>query len=237
MISEDVLLYKAANIVFEAKDLGELFEERSGPYLFDGGTPEFCLSITEEELGVCRKESPEMSDRALVYLLSGTKFYFELIKRGGMLLHSSAVVKDGKAYLFTANPGVGKSTHTGYWLKLYPDAYILNDDKPALRRENGVFYAYGTPWSGKHDISRNAGAPIGGIACLERADTNFIEPMPAAFAAAKLLSQTVRHIRKERMDELLTTLDHLIREVPVYRLGCVNDISAARVSSEAMMKQ
>jgi hypothetical protein len=229
-------LYKAANIVFDAKDAGELFYERAEPYRVESGTPEFCLSITEEELEQCRKESPRSTDRAHMYVLSGTKFYFELIKRGGMLLHSSAVVKDGRAYLFTANPGVGKSTHTGYWLRLFPDAYILNDDKPALRRENGVFCAYGTPWSGKYDISRNEGVPVGGIACIERAKTNFIEPMPTAQAAARILSQTVRHVRKERMDELLTTLDLLLREVPIYRLGCINDISAAEVSSETMLK-
>lgn len=230
-------MFRAANIVFEAKDCGELFDERSEPYRVGSGTPEFLISISEEELELCRRESPGVSDRALMYLLSGTKFYFELIKRGGMLLHSSAVVKDKKAYLFTANPGVGKSTHAGYWLKLFPDAYILNDDKPALRREDGVFCAYGTPWSGKHDISRNEGVPVGAIACIERAETNFIEPMPPAFAAAKLLSQTVRHIREERMDELLTTLDLLIRETPIYRLGCVNDVSAAAVSSETMINQ
>ena len=230
-------MYKAANIVFDAKDAGGLFYERAVPYRVDAGTPEFCITITEEELELCRKDSPRSTDEAHRYILSGTKFYFELIKRGGMLLHSSAVVKDGRAYLFTANPGVGKSTHTGYWLKLYPDAYILNDDKPAIRREGGVFYAYGTPWSGKYDISRNEGVPIGGIACLERSGTNFIEPMPAAQAAAKILSQTVRHVRRERMDELLTTLDLLIREVPIYRLGCVNDISAAAVASETLLNQ
>ena len=55
-------------------------------------------------------------------------------------------------------------------------AYILNDDKPALRLIEGIWYAYGTPWSGKHDISVNTGVPIGGICMLERGEENKIIP-------------------------------------------------------------
>ena len=230
-------MYKVAGIVFDAVDCGETFRLRSPKYEVTEGKPEFRITLPDDEIEESLKNTPGASEEVIKYLLSGTKFYFELIKREGMLLHSSAVVKDGRAFLFTANPGVGKSTHTGYWLECFPDAYILNDDKPAIRLENGVFYAYGTPWSGKHDISRNEGVPIGGIASLERADHNFIEPMPTAAALAKLLSQTVRHVRAERMNELLATLDRLINEVPIFRLGCLNDPSAALLSESAMNKK
>ena len=55
------------------------------------------------------------------------------------MLHSSAVVADGKAYLFTADSGTGKSTHTQLWPRMFGDrAYILNDDKPALLDEYEV---------------------------------------------------------------------------------------------------
>ena len=227
-------MYKVADIVFNAVDCGRTFAVRSCKYRVPCGRPEFTITLPEEELRMCEEEAP--APRYVhEYLLSGTKFYFGLIRRHGMLLHSSAVVKDGKAYLFTANSGVGKSTHTGYWLELFPDAYILNDDKPAIRCFDDGIYVYGTPWSGKHDISRNEKVRLGGIAVVERADSNFIEPMPPASAAVKILSQTVRKIREERMVELLTTLDRVLREVPVYRLGCINDKSAAEVSSRVML--
>ena len=74
-----------------------------------------------------------------------------------MLLHSSCVVYEDKAYLFSAPCGTGKSTHTQIWLKRFPGAYILNDDKPAIRiMEDGV-YAFGTPFSGKTDLNVNKG--------------------------------------------------------------------------------
>lgn len=227
-------MFKVADIVFEAKNCGKTFSARSLKYAFFGEEPELVIDVTDAEVAKHMEKHPGVEEEVFRYLLSGTAFYSALIDRNGMLLHSSAVVKDGRAYLFTAGSGTGKSTHTGYWLELFPDAYILNDDKPAIRLVDGVFYAYGTPWSGKFDLSRNEGVPIGGIACVERAKENFIEPMPTALAAAKLLSQTVRRVSEDRLNKLLDTMDLLIRAVPVYRLGCIADRSAAELSSKVM---
>ncbi len=226
-------MFKVADIVFEAGDCGKVFEARAEKYRIFEGEPEFTLSIPDSEVAL---STAETTPDGIRYMLSGAKFYIELIKRGGMMLHSSAVALNGKAYLFSGPSGVGKSTHTGYWLELFPEAYILNDDKPALVPRGEGFMAFGTPWSGKHDISRNEGLPVGGIAFLERADHNFIEPMAPAEAAVRLISQTVRHIRRERMEELLETLGRVIESVPIYRLGCINDKSAAELACRAMMR-
>lgn len=45
-------------------------------------------------------------------------------------------------------------------------ASILNDDKPALRRESGVWQVYGTPWSGKEALNQNRNAPLRAICFL-----------------------------------------------------------------------
>lgn len=226
-------MYKVADIVFDARDCGSTFAARAEKYRVSEGLPEFTLTLTEEELEAAREVS-RLSEDGIRYMMSGSKFYFELINRKGFMLHSSAVVKDGRAYLFSGPSGMGKSTHTGFWLELFPDAYILNDDKPAVRSTDNGFYAYGTPWSGKHDISRNTGVPIGGIAFIERSDVNFIEPMPVKNAVFGMIAQTVRHIRRERMEELLDTVEMLISSAPVYRLGCTKDISAAELAYEVM---
>lgn len=226
-------LYKAAGIVFEARDCGEVFLSRAEKYLVDEGEPEFTVFTTEEELDQAEGGFTLTRDW-LRYMLSGTKFYCELIRRGGFMLHSSAVVKDGRAYLISGDPGVGKSTHTAFWVSAFPGAFVLNDDKPAIRRTEEGFMAYGTPWSGKHDISVPAGVPIGGVAFIERAEKSFIEPMPPKEAIKRLLPQTVRRISGERMAELLKTLDCFLRETPVYRLGASYDISSAYVAAAGM---
>lgn len=182
-----------------------------------------------------KSEYPELDDDMGEYLFTGTRFYRNLLDFGGFSLHSSAVVMDGKAYLFTADCGTGKSTHTQLWLKAFGDrAYILNDDKPALRLEDGVWYAYGTPWSGKHDISVNTRVPLGGIAVVNRSETNWLEPFEGKDAVVQIFRQLNKMRSMEYRIKLLELLDKLITQVPVWKLHCNMDVEAAVVAYEAM---
>ena len=169
------------------------------------------------------------------YIFTGISFYKQLLNFGGCMLHSSAVVVDGKAYLFSANCGTGKSTHTRLWLELFGDrAYILNDDKPALRLEDGVWYAYGTPWSGKHDISVAARIPLGGIAMIHRGEENTIRSFTGKEAILELMRQVNRPKDMQLRIKLLELLDKLFVMVPIWYLECNMDPEAAIVSYEAM---
>ena len=231
------MLYEIAGLLVSCEGCGERFLAQAGPYAA-GQTerePDIIVAVDEAELASAMSQCTLCEDDCR-YILSGMRFYFELLRLGGLMLHSSAVVAGGVAYLFSGPSGVGKSTHTGNWLKIIDGAYILNDDKPALRLIDGRFYACGTPWSGKHDISRNEIVPLGGICFLERDDTNWIESVSGTEAVALLLSQTTRNIRPERMNSLLELVDRLIADVPVYRLHCTAGISAAEVSYETMRR-
>ena len=170
------------------------------------------------------------------YLSTGSSFHRQLLNFDGMMLHSSAVVVDGKAYLFTANCGVGKSTHTSLWLKVFGGdrAFILNDDKPVLRLENGVWYAYGTPWSGKHGINRNVRVPLAGVCVLNRGDVNEIFSFSGVDAIRSILAQTPKPKDMESRCLILTLLDKLITDVPIWKLKCNMDPEAAIVAYEAM---
>lgn len=182
-----------------------------------------------------RSRYPNTTDDSLDYISSGALFYRDLLFLGGMMLHSSAVIVDGRAYLFTADSGTGKSTHTGLWLKHFSDrAKILNDDKPAIRFENNRWYAYGTPWSGKNDISLNLRAEIAGIAVLERATENNIEPFSGIHALHAILKQINRPPAMEHRVKLMELLDKLITSVPIWKLQCNMDPEAAIVAYEAM---
>ena len=187
------------------------------------------------DLERCRQVFPKIPLDGCVYLATGKSFYKQLLNFDGFMLHSSAVVKDGRAYLFSADCGTGKTTHTGLWLKAFPDAYILNDDKPALRRIDGTWYAFGTPWSGKHDISVNTGVPVAGIALVERGETNRIQRCAAKDAILDIYKQTnrVTGTAEFRM-KLLELLDQLLTEVPIWKLHCNMDEEAAHVSYNAM---
>lgn len=192
----------------------------------------------ERTCQVWQQEDPSASYDTLEYMASGALFYLYLLEYDGLMLHSSAVVVDEKAYLFTADPGTGKSTHTSLWLKHFGDrAYILNDDKPAIRLENGKWYAYGTPWSGKNDISRNCRAEIAGIAVLEQGEHNEIEPFQGIQAIFSIFSQVNRTRLADDRLKLMELLDKLISNVPIWKLRCNMNPDAVMVSYNAMSKE
>lgn len=194
------------------------------------------ISVSKERLDNCAKKQrgtdymPEYE-----YVLAGGDFYFNLLRFNGMMLHSSAVVADGYAYLFSADSGVGKSTHTSLWLKLLGDrAYILNDDKPAVRVVDNKVFAYGTPFSGKNDINENKCVPLGAICFIERAKENSIRKLTPSEAIPLILAQTQRKPDREIMEKLLSVLDMVLSRVNVYKLCCNMDVSAAELSFNTM---
>lgn len=197
--------------------------------------PHMKIYIPDEILEQKQSQEPNLTLDNCEYLYTGAAFYSGLLYFGGFMLHSSAVIMDGKAYLFTADSGTGKSTHTSLWQKVFGEkAEILNDDKPAIRiGEDGIF-ACGTPWSGKTDRNINKIVPIGGIGFLERSEENWIQRLQGKDVVNKLLKQTVRPPEMAEMDALLKYVDIVLKEVPVFRLGVNMTEDAARMAYEAM---
>ena len=105
------------------------------------------------------------------YICCSAAFCRGIIGQGRFFLHASAVVYEGAAYLFSGPSGTGKSTHTALWRELFPQSYILNDDKPVIWPEKGKISAWGTPFSGRTDLQVNRGVPVKGI-CFLKQDNN-----------------------------------------------------------------
>ena len=223
--------YKIANLTVAMDSFGRTVDQAK-PYLLEAtGNADICIRSSWRAL---QARQPHLSDDDCEYLMTGSSFYHQLLNFDGMMLHSSAVVRDGKAYLFTAPCGTGKSTHTRLWLESFPDAFILNDDKPALRLENGKFFAYGTPWSGKTAQNQNIRVELGGICVLRRGVENKIIPHTGRAALHDILEQTVRPRDLVLMGKLLELLDSLVRTVQVWKLECNMEPEAALVSYNAM---
>ena len=171
------------------------------------------------------------------YLVEGVEFYTKLLDFSGTFFHASAVVIDNRAYLFSAPCGTGKSTHTLQWLQLFGDrAYIINDDKPAVRIIDDGIFVYGTPWSGKNDISVNTKAKLQGICFLERGNENKIELMQKDIALIRLFHSAIRRLSKEDMEKELTLINTILERIPIYHMECLPNIEAAKMSYEVMSK-
>ena len=177
----------------------------------------------------------DLPSEQLPYMESGWQFYQVLLKFEGFVLHASAVAMHDNAYLFSGPCGRGKSTHTRLWQSAFGEAAsVFNDDKPALRRLDTGWFAYGTPWCGKDGINKNEKWPLAGICFLKKAEHNRIRRLTPEEALPLLLGQTLHRLSPENMSLLLAHVDRLLREVPVYELENTPTESAARLSYETM---
>jgi len=217
-------------------------------YLTDG-KPDFSVTVTRKDLAfeqeALRQEALEEGIKVRIFtdpFLERTaiqrKFAEFLFDRDVLMTHGSTVAVDGKAYLFTAKCGTGKSTHTRLWRQVFGDrAAMVNDDKPFLRiMETGVF-ACGSPWSGKHGLDSNITVPLQGICILERGKENRIETIAPEEALPMLLHQSycplesAKHARFEALAGLLAEKTHL------WHMYCNMDPEAAKVSHRAMSEE
>ena len=229
------MLCKIADLIAEVPEAGGL-APRCKDYLYSGNDGADIIIRTD----LYRREiyDPGWDDDVVAYMESCGQFYAKLPYYDGFYLHSSAVVLDGKAYLFSGHCGVGKSTHTRLWQQVFgPDARVINDDKPALRRIDGQWIAYGTPWCGKDGINLNERAPLAGICYLKKAQKNEIRRLSKREAMERILAQTIRRFPdRERLDKMLHLLEQLMSEIPVYELENLPEPEAARLSYETMRR-
>lgn len=212
-------------------------ERRSKPYLCtESGYAEFCIKLDYSDFEESLVRMPYLTPETLEYMRFGSTFYRELLEYDGLMLHASAVVLDGKAYCFSAHSGTGKSTHTTQWMEHFADRdpFVINDDKPAIRFVDGKFYVYGTPFSGKHDISRNTRAPLQALCFIERSPVNSIVRLKPQQVFSLFLNQTVRPKEEEKLDKLCSILDRLLSTVPVYLLRCNISHEAAQLAYDEM---
>ncbi|MBQ4644660.1 MAG: hypothetical protein IJB72_02760 [Clostridia bacterium] len=220
-----------AGLKTEYDILYDRLKEHSEPYKSDfDGEPDIRIELKEEDYVRRQEKTPRAPLDIIEYVAVGTVFNRELMNHNGIMLHSSCVEKDGYAYLFSADCGTGKSTHTHLWLKNLSGTRIINDDKPALRLEDDVWYAHGTPFSGKHNESTNTKVPVRAIVFIERAEKNEVSRLDTAEAIKLIFKQLLTARDREIGFKLLENVDLLLTKVPVFLLKCNMEDEAAITS-------
>ena len=158
-----------------------------------------------------------------------------LFDRDVLMTHGSTVAVDGKAYLFTAKCGTGKSTHTRLWRQVFAErAVMVNDDKPFLQITASGVFASGSPWSGKHGLDTNITVPLQGICILERGKENRIRQITPEEALPMLLHQSYCPLAREKHARFKELVNQLAAKTPLWHMQCNMDPSAATVSHNAM---
>ncbi len=222
--------YKIADFVVEYNPKYDHLNKLSKPFIYYGEEqPVITVSRTDKYIEnlLVRMEKDTTIAQAEEFAYA-TAFNRAIIPFGAMLIHSSAIIVKGKAYLFSANSGVGKSTHTRLWKQLYGDEVIyINDDKPVVRIERGTAVAYGTPFDGGSGIANNISAPLGGIIFLERGEENSITQITETKEILQKLYFSTIH---------LLNFDELIKSTVFYKLICNMEPDAAKVAHDFLIK-
>lgn len=160
----------------------------------------------------------------------------QIIKRGYLLFHGSALAVDGNSYIFTAPSGTGKSTHASLWREYLGDKVtMVNDDKPYLFYKNNKTHACGTPWDGKHRLSKDISLPVKAICILERGEKNHIEEITPDEAFETMFKQSLHFDTVENEEIVLNVIDQVMRSVRFYRLTCNMELEAAKAAYEKLI--
>ncbi|MED9970314.1 MAG: hypothetical protein UFA98_09945 [Ruminococcus sp.] len=156
----------------------------------------------------------------------------------GFFFHSSSLMLDGEAYVFTAASGTGKSTHTSLWRRHFGDRVVMiNDDKPVIRCIDGRFWICSTPWMGKSEIGTNIDVPIRAVYVLQRGEKNSAVRVSTAKVFRQLLEATLVPGEAKNMSRLLELYDGLFSQVPLFLLSCNTEEEAAVTAYNAANKE
>lgn len=177
-----------------------------------------------------------VADASLLRYVLWTAYGMAALHRGAVPVHTSAVVCDGKAVLCLGESGTGKSTHTRLWRENIAGAFLLNDDSPIVRAEADGIYAYGSPWSGKTPCFRQERYPVAALLRIVQRPENTIKRLGVveAFAALQPSCPPVLAHDEGCMDMTVDFISKVVSRVPVFRLGCLPDADAARLSHDTI---
>lgn len=152
-------------------------------------------------------------------------------------IHSSCIVCHNQAFLFLGESGTGKSTHTRLWRENIADAFLLNDDSPIIRVEDGKVWAYGSPWSGKTPCYKQERYELKGCVRLSQAPFNHIKKLFVLEAYGAIHPSCPPEFAYDDTlyDYVGNLIDKLISAVPFYHLACLPDREASILSYQTLL--
>ena len=159
----------------------------------------------------------------LGYPLEPILFTSLLARAAGALVHATGVIHRGQGWVFAGTHGAGKTTIAGL-LERRADCAVLNDDRVVVRRVDGVWRVFGTPWAGTILKASPASAPLAGILFISHGEATRATRLEPGRAAASFLPRCFHpYWDRQALEALLETTARLAREVPCYDFPFVPD--------------
>ena len=200
-------------------------------------SPEMVFRATSEEIEEERlSQTYEFSAGYLETVCVYRKLALAMLQRDVFIMHASVIEVDGACYAFLAHSGTGKTTQTRLWLEYFGSrARVVNGDKPLVRmKEDGSFWAYGTPWCGKEGLGCNASVPLKALFLVERATEPECSLASEEECVDRLFHQLLMPEEAGQMEKLLTLTDALVQTIPAYILRCNMEVESVITAWEAV---
>ena len=152
-----------------------------------------------------------------------------------LVLHCAYLRYEGEAILFSAPSETGKSTQAALWERYRKGSRTINGDKSLLYQEDGRWTAHGWPVCGTSEVCHNLSTPIHAIVMLSQDKTNHVERLSPMRAFSLLYPQiTANRWNKVDLQKTMDLIEELIKQVPVWHLGCTISEEAVDVLYQAL---
>lgn len=156
----------------------------------------------------------------------------KVILRNGIFLHASCVVNQGRAIIFTAAKQVGKSTQASLWEK-YRGSEVLNGDRALIRKIDGKWRAYGSPYAGTSRIFKTISAPIDAIVILSQGLENIVSEAKKLESLKALLEGcSFESWNRESVVRVTDISNDIVQEIKFINLKCLPDEGAVEILEE-----
>ncbi len=201
----------------------------------------FDRDITEVTVYCGKKLISERDGKKVVsnpvrYPLDQLLLMYTLAQNKGALVHAAGININGKGVIFPGQSGAGKSTLSRqFTYQKDPEKVVFSDDRMVVRKVEGTFKAYGTPWPGEGGIARNKSMPLSGIFFLHHGTDggNRIKKIKPQEALEKLLQVTsIPWYDREVMPKVLQFYDDLVSNVPCFELHFTPGIEVVKCLEE-----
>ncbi len=141
----------------------------------------------------------------------------------GLMLHGCGVINKGNGLAFLGPSGAGKSTMANLWRE-HTQSTLLGDDRLIVRKKDGRFWLWGTPWRGEANIVSPAGGPLKKIYFIKHAPQNYMRRLSAKESLSRLLITCFPTFwEKKGMEYAMRFGAALCQEVDTFELGVVPD--------------
>lgn len=149
-----------------------------------------------------------------------------MLEKQRLILHASCVRTPMGGILFSGPSGIGKSTQAKLWCA-HRGGELINGDRTILSRDGDSWLGWGSPYAGSSRCYVNDCVNVRCVVMLKQTKSNGIRRLGPGEAFRKIFSGLTVYSWDRTYTEAACDLAlQLVRQVPVYELGCTADASA-----------